>query len=50
MPAVRQILRRIADDDYRFSSLVLGIVTSDPFQQQAVPVSGGLSAMAAGEQ
>ena len=50
MPAVRQILRRSADDDYRFSSLILGIVTSDPFQQQAVPVAGGLSAMAAGEQ
>ena len=49
MPSVRRILRRSADDDYRFSSLVLGIVTSDPFQQQAVPGAAGLSARAVGE-
>ena len=36
MPAVRRIMRESAADDYRFSSLVLGIVASDPFQQQAV--------------
>jgi hypothetical protein len=36
MPAVRRIMRESAADEYRFSSLVLGIVTSDPFQQQAV--------------
>ena len=48
MPAVRRILRSSADNDYRFSSLVLGIVTSDPFQQQAVPAAGTLSAMTSG--
>lgn len=31
MPAVRQAVRRAAADDYRFSSLVLGVVSSDPF-------------------
>jgi hypothetical protein len=29
MPTARAIVRRAADNDYRFSSLVLGIVTSD---------------------
>ena len=33
-PAVRQIVRSAADDDYRFSSLVLGIVESTPFQMR----------------
>ena len=31
MPAVREIVRRAARNDYRFSSLVLGIVESVPF-------------------
>jgi mono/diheme cytochrome c family protein len=34
MPAVRKILRDAAGKDYRFSSLVLGIATSVPFQQR----------------
>ena len=34
MPAVRIIVRDAADDDYRFSSLVLGIVESIPFQMK----------------
>ncbi|MEP7305595.1 MAG: DUF1592 domain-containing protein [Acidobacteriota bacterium] len=34
MPAVRKIVRESANDDYRFSSLVLGIVSSTPFQQR----------------
>ncbi len=48
MPAVRRIVRRSADEDYRFSSLVLGIVTSDSFQQQAVVNAMELSAMTGG--
>ena len=38
MPMVRAIVRDAAADKYRFSSLVLGIVKSDPFQmnQKAV--------------
>src|SRR6185503_2339507 len=34
MPAVRKILRDAAGRDYRFSSLVDGIVTSTPFQKR----------------
>ncbi len=33
-PAVRRIVRRAAGNDYRFSSLVLGIVESTPFQMR----------------
>ncbi len=33
-PAIRQILRDAAPDDYRFSSLILGIVNSVPFQMR----------------
>ena len=36
-PVVRAIVRAAARDDYRWSSLVLGIVASAPFQQQIVP-------------
>ena len=35
-PAVRQIVRDAARDDYRWSSLILGIVRSAPFQQRIV--------------
>ncbi len=31
MPTLRRIVREAAADDYRFQSVVLGIVTSDPF-------------------
>jgi hypothetical protein len=34
MPVVRQIARDAATKDYRFSSLVLGIVKSEPFQMK----------------
>jgi hypothetical protein len=34
MPAVRTIVRRAAANDYKFSSLVLGIVQSDAFQKK----------------
>jgi len=34
MPAVRAIIRDAARDKYRFSSLVLGIVKSTPFQMR----------------
>jgi mono/diheme cytochrome c family protein len=34
MPAVRGIVREAARDDYRFSTLVRGIVTSVPFQMR----------------
>jgi hypothetical protein len=34
MPAARAIVRQAADADYRFSALVLGVVTSDAFQMR----------------
>ena len=34
MPVVRDIVRDAARQDYRFSSLVLGIVESAPFQMR----------------
>jgi hypothetical protein len=34
MPAVRAIVRRAARSEYRFSSLVLGVVESAPFQMK----------------
>jgi hypothetical protein len=34
MPAVRKVVRDAARDSYRFSSLVLGIVKSAPFQMR----------------
>jgi hypothetical protein len=34
MPTARKIVREAADADYRFSRLVLGVVTSDPFQMR----------------
>jgi hypothetical protein len=37
MPTVRKIVRDAARDDYRFSSLVWGIVQSTPFQIRQIP-------------
>jgi hypothetical protein len=37
MPAVRAIVREAADDDYRFSALVLGVVKSAPFRMRTAP-------------
>jgi hypothetical protein len=34
MPAARAIVREAAADDYRFSSLILGVVKSEPFQMR----------------
>ncbi|RPI58589.1 MAG: DUF1592 domain-containing protein, partial [Lysobacterales bacterium] len=34
MPAVREIVRRAEKDDYRFESIVLGIVRSDAFRKR----------------
>ena len=33
MPTVRKIVREAAPDDYRFDSLILAVVKSDPFQK-----------------
>ena len=37
MPAVRKIVRDAAADNFRFSSIVKGIVRSQPFQMRRVP-------------
>jgi hypothetical protein len=34
MPTVRRIVRQAAKDDYRFKSIVLGVVTSDAFRKK----------------
>jgi hypothetical protein len=34
MPAIRTIVRDAARDNYRFSSIVMGIVKSPPFQMR----------------
>jgi hypothetical protein len=36
MPVVRRIVREAARDQYRFSSIVMGIVKSEPFQMKQV--------------
>jgi hypothetical protein len=43
MPAVRGVVHRAAQNDYRFSSLVLGVVSSDAFQMKMkkAPVTSG---------
>ena len=35
MPAVRSIVRESERENYRFSSLILGIVKSNPFQKRS---------------
>jgi hypothetical protein len=34
MPAVRRIVRQAAADDYRFKSIVLGVISSDAFRKR----------------
>jgi hypothetical protein len=36
MPAIREIVRKSRENDYQFSSLVLGVIQSQPFQQRIV--------------
>jgi hypothetical protein len=40
MPAVRRIVRDAERDNYKFSALVRGIVTSTPFQMRLKPRRG----------
>jgi hypothetical protein len=37
MPTVRAILRDASRDNYRFSTLILGVVHSTPFQMRTAP-------------
>jgi hypothetical protein len=45
-PAVRQIVRSSASNDYRWSSIVLGIVRSTPFQMRLPPNASGSTSTA----
>lgn len=48
MPTVRAIVRRAAEDDYRFSSLVTAVAKSVPFRMRAAPAANdGGAAIAA---
>jgi mono/diheme cytochrome c family protein len=38
MPAIRKIMRNAASNDYRWSSLIMGVVTSVPFQMRRAGV------------
>jgi hypothetical protein len=43
-PAIRQILREAAPNDYRWSSVILGFVKSKPFQMRMAPETATLTA------
>jgi hypothetical protein len=43
MPTVRAIVNESAQADYRFSSLVLGIVTSEPFQMRVADTGSAVA-------
>ena len=47
MPAVRAIVRDAARDNYRFSSIVMGIVRSAPFQMRKAPSESAITAESA---
>jgi hypothetical protein len=46
-PAVRHIVRRAGANDYRFSSVLMGIVQSLPFQMRRSAADGAPSVVAA---
>jgi hypothetical protein len=48
MPTVRAIARDAADDDYRFSSIILGIVASPAFQMRAAEETPAATEVVAG--
>ena len=45
-PAIRKIMREAAPNDYRWSSLILGIVKSQPFQMRVAPAPNGAATVA----
>ncbi|HZL92326.1 MAG TPA: DUF1592 domain-containing protein, partial [Vicinamibacterales bacterium] len=50
MPTVRAITRRAAKDDYRFSSIIMGIVESDAFQKREAEQPPSATEIVAGTQ
>jgi hypothetical protein len=49
MPAVREIVRRAARDDYRLSALVLGVAASVPMQMRIKAPAAAAAQARAGE-
>ena len=49
MPTIRKIVRDAGRDNYRFSSIVMGIVKSAPFQMRRVPLPLGEAGRSPGE-
>ena len=47
MPQVRAVVRSAARDEYRFASVVKGIVSSEAFRMQALPHTNEVTARAA---
>jgi hypothetical protein len=50
MPQVRAVVRNAAKDDYKWSSIVLGVIQTDSFRMQGpvpAPEPGGTSAVGA---
>jgi len=45
-PAIRSILRKAANTDYRFSSLVTGIVANDAFKERVKAPAGDATVQA----
>jgi hypothetical protein len=48
LPAVRKVRQDAASGDYRWSSIILGIVTSTPFQLRRPVSEAGLTVSAGG--
>jgi hypothetical protein len=48
MPTVRAIARNAAEDDYRFSNIIMGIVESDAFQMRAAEETPAATEVVAG--
>ena len=44
MPTVRAIVRESSKDDYKFSSIVLGVIKSTPFQMKVKKAAGNVVA------
>jgi hypothetical protein len=46
MPTVRKIVRDAGSQDYRFSSLIMGVVTSTPFEMKVKKLQPGNATIA----
>ncbi len=44
MPTIRAILRDASKDDYKFSSILMGVIKSTPFQMKVKKAAGNVVA------